>query len=273
VVYLPPLARGEAATLASVLDGLARCGVPPLLVQTIAGEPLPSGLSITELPDPETPDYEAPESETVVTVLVDPLEALCAGPLPSPPTAHAVLLIPTFLGPCLGVQRWEPQLADFAARGWSRVHPVAIELEPLERRRLVRAFGTESAFDGLFHGGLPSEREIARAAAQVGLSSVLERPLPRGKERLRARRAAAGLLALCGELWLRVGRPPGIGQELLRSARWLDRLDYDLDGLAREQNLRVLPGLEGMALQIVEGWLQSGTTPLRDELLALYFSS
>jgi hypothetical protein len=66
-----------------------------------------------------------------------------------------------------------------------------------------------------------------------------------------ANRRIGGALALAAELWLRLGRPVETGQALYRDARWADRTSYDLEALAREGNLGVLP-LDPLSREIVE---------------------
>ena len=78
-------------------------------------------------------------------------------------------------------------------------------------------------------------------AHRHGLEPFLSRPLPRPPVLGAGNRRIGGVLALAGELWLRLGRPVEQGQALYRAARWVDRSSYDLEALAREGNLGVLP--------------------------------
>jgi hypothetical protein len=136
---------------------------------------------------------------------------------------------------------WELACRDLAAAGVSCVQAMAPVLSPADRRRLAEHWGEEEAFEALFHREAPAERDFARLAHQHGLAPFLSRPLPRPPVLGAGNRRLAGILALAGELWLRLGRPVETGQALYRDARWVDRSPYDLEALAREGNLGVLP--------------------------------
>jgi hypothetical protein len=84
-----------------------------------------------------------------------------------------------------------------------------------------------------------------------------------------ANRRIGGILALAAELWLRLGRPIEAGQSLYRSARWVDRTTYDVEALAREGNLAVLP-LDETSREIVAEWVETGAAELLDRLLEDY---
>ena len=93
----------------------------------------------------------------------------------------------------------------------------------------------------LFHREPRAERDFARVAHRHGLAPFLPRPLPRPPMLGAGNRRIGGALALAAEVWLRLGRPVETGQALYRDARWADRTTYDLEALAREGNLGVLP--------------------------------
>lgn len=138
---------------------------------------------------------------------------------------------------------WELGCRDLAAAGLRCVQALAPVLSPADRRRLAERWGKgeEEAFEALFHRDAPSERDFARVAHRHGLSPFLPRPLPRAPLSGVGNRRIGGALALAGELWLRLGKPVETGQALWRDARWIDRTGYDLEALAREGNLAVLP--------------------------------
>jgi hypothetical protein len=124
-------------------------------------------------------------------------------------------------------------------------------LTPAERRGLAAAAEPE-AFDRLFHGPQPDERAFAAAAARRGLAALLPRPLPRPPLAGAGNRRLAGHLALAGELWLRLARPPQQGHSFFRAARWADDTGYDVGALARDGNLGVVAALDAASRALVE---------------------
>lgn len=250
VLYLPPVAADLVPSRERLIDVLRAAG-GPLVVQTVAE---PAG------------NDRVPAGDRGLVSVLDPIQHLTEIERLRGPESDAVLLFPTVAFSLLGEERFCRWLAGARAAGWHRVHVVAAELEPAARRRLLQHWRDEAAFDALFHSGDPEEREVCRRFASAGLEPIVERPLPAGPERLVRRRELAGVLATCGELWLRTARPPGGGQELLRAARFVDELDYDLAGLLREGNLRLIPGLEGLALEVMEQTLGGGHCELLELL-------
>ncbi len=158
-----------------------------------------------------------------------------------------------------------------AARGVSALQALSVRLEPGDRRRLVD-LGGERVFDALFHGEPPAERPFARAAHRLGLGAFLPRPLPRPPVLGIGNRRIAGVLALAAELWLRLGRPVGQGQDLYATARQVDRTAYDLSALAREGNLGFLGWLSGLGREVVAEQAATGGSTLLAALLAEYLS-
>ena len=79
-------------------------------------------------------------------------------------------------------------------------------------------------------------------------------------------RRIGGALALAAEIWLRLGRPIETGQALYRDARWVDRSTYDLEALAREGNLGVLP-LDPLSREIVAEYEEAGESERLAQLL------
>ena len=61
------------------------------------------------------------------------------------------------------------------------------------------------------------------------------------------------------------------GQALYKDARWIDRSPYDLEALAREGNLGVLP-LDATSREIVAECAESGESEHLDRLLADYLA-
>jgi len=249
VLYLPPVPRERAAAR----DELARARLvsgAPVLVQLFPGEetavPPVSGAAFV--------------FDLLQALLEHDLEALRR--LPSGTTA----VWPLLPGLTDDHELWELGCRDLAAGGVRCVQALTPSLTPSDRRRLAELWGGEEAFDALFHGQVPSERDFARAAHRHGLAPFLARPLPAAAA---GNRWLGGVLAMAGELWLRLGRPVEQGQAFYRSARWIDRAPYDLEALAREGNLAVLP-LDAASREMVAECAETGESEQLARLLAEY---
>ena len=162
-----------------------------------------------------------------------------------------------------------------AAAGLAAVQPLRLYLTPADRRRLAE-WGGGAAYHALFHRPAPDERAFARAAAAHGLAPILLRPLPRpplATAAVAGNRRLAGLLAVAGELWLRLGRPESQGQGYFRAARWTDATPYDVASLAREGNLAVVEAVDEASRALIEAALAAGAgrpvAPI-DELMSDY---
>lgn len=252
VLYLPPVPPRSVAAR----DELARSRLvrgAPVLVQLFPGEE-------TAVP----PASGAAFVFDLLHILLErDLEALRR--LPSGATAVWPLLPGLTDDPGF----WELGCRDLAAAGVRCVQALAPSLTPTDRRRLAERWGGEEAFDALFHGPIPAERDFARAAHRHGLEPFLSRPLPSPPAGHTGNRGIGGALALAGEVWLRLGRPVEQGQALYRAARWTDRSPYDLEALAREGNLAVLP-LDAMSREIVAECAAAGESGTLATLLAEY---
>jgi hypothetical protein len=183
-----------------------------------------------------------------------------------PQIAVAVPLLPGLSD--RGAQ-WQPWLAALARGGRRAVTGLTVDLSPLDRRRLVELAG-EERWESVFHGGDPSERDFARAAAAAGLDPFPARPRLELGPRAARNRELATLLAEGGELWLRLGRSEPVGQALLAAARHVEGTPLDLAALAREGNLGVVGWLSPLAASLIEERMRSGRTPLLDELRESY---
>jgi voltage-gated potassium channel Kch len=253
VLYLPPVPPRRA----SARDELARSrlvGGTPVLVQLLPGEettvPAVAGVAFV--------------FDLLHTLLERDLGALRR--LPTGATAAWPLLAGLTDDPAL----WELACRDLAAAGVRCVQAVTPALTPADRRKLAERWGKEEeTFEALFHREPAPERDFARAARRHGLEPFLPRPLPRPPVLGAANRRIAGGLALAAEIWLRLGHPVETGQALYRDARWTDRTNYDLEALAREGNLGVLP-FDPLSREIAAGLADTGDSERLDDLLEEY---
>ncbi len=254
VLYLPPVPPRRAAARDEVARARLMAGTP-VLVQLLPG------------------DESTVPSVTGAAFVFDLLPALLDrdfGRLRRLP-AGAAAVFPLLPGVTDDPALWELACRDLAAAGVRCVQALAPTLTPADRRRLAERWGEEEAFEALFHREPPVERDFARLAHRHGLEPFLPRPLPRPPVLGAGNRRIAGVLALAAELWLRLGRPVETGQALYRDARWIDRSPYDLEALAREGNLGVLP-LDATSREIVAEQAETGCSERLDRLLAEYLA-
>lgn len=290
VLYLPPVAAELRAARDRAAAEVAARGTP-VLVQLLPGERAPETAGIVPLYD-----------------LLEPLvtrDLAVLGQLPTRSAAVWPLVAGLTDSPTLredGVRR----LAD---SGVAVLQAVSPDLPPADRRRLfesgtatgegrdatweqeaeeepipipeerldpnrpersaVAAEGEAELFHRLFHTALPDPRSLVRAAHAHGLAPFLPRPLPRPPLTGAANREAAGLLALAGEIHLRLGRLVP-SQACFRAARWIDQSNHSLRALAREGNLHVLPWLDPRCRSIVDEWSEAGDSATVEALLAEY---
>ncbi len=167
--------------------------------------------------------------------------------------------------------RWEDGLPLLASAGVGCVQPVALDLSPVQRRRLAEG-RHESVFDALFHGSKEggTEKDFARYAHRHQLKVFMERPLVGAAARVRSNREIAAKLALAGELWLRMEKSVAAGQAYFRAARGAETTSLDLAALVREDNLKVINWLNDASRELVEEWVQHGTLGQLDTLMAEY---
>lgn len=256
VLHVPPVAPEHSEARNRLVARVAAEGTP-VLVQLLPGE-------------------EAPPAEGVVAVydLLGPLLDGDLGALAGV-ARGAWAVWPLIPGLTDTPELREEGCRRLAEAGAAGAQPVVPELAPAERRRLYEAVAAgrdESVFDALFHGPAPDPRAFARTARRHGLGVFLPRPLPRAPLTGAAEREASGLLALAGEICLRLGEV-GHGQAFLRAARWIDRTGYDLRALAREGNLPVLHWLEGESREVVEEWAAGGRSKIAERYVERYVAS
>jgi len=251
VVYLPPVGEDLESQRSRLAESLRNLGVP-VLIQRHVGADLAA--------DPES-------------VVFDPLETLLAGKLEYLVglPAGAKVVWPLIAGLTDDRAQCEEGLAALVEAGVEHVQPLALDLAPADKRRLVERAG-EGAFHALFHGEQPSERLFSCLAAARGFGPFLPRPLPAAGVR-RENRRLGEQLATAGELWLRVGRSESGGQDLYRSARWVDRENHDLPALCREGNLGVFPWLDPLSFQVITDFVTTGTATLVRDLEAEYLAA
>jgi hypothetical protein len=252
VLYLPPVPSLSAAAR----DELARA-------RLVSGAPV----LIQLFPDEETSVPPASGAAFVFDLLQALLERDLEAMRRLPSGAAAVW--PLLPGLTDDPALWDEGCRGLAAAGVRCVQALAPVLEPADRRRLAEQWGGEGAFDALFHGPAPAERDFARVAGKYGLEPFLLRPLPREPAAIASNRWIGGVVALAAELWLRLGRPVEQGQALYRAARWIDRSPYSLEALAREGNLAVLP-LDPLSREIVAECATAGESQRMARLLEEY---
>jgi hypothetical protein len=255
VLYIPPVPARRAAAR----DELAQ-------TRLVAGTPVLVHL----LPGDETTVPAVSGAAFVIDLLAALLDR-DLGTLRRLPAGSAAVW-PLLPGLTDDPALWELGCRDLAAAGVRIVQALSPTLSPADRRRLAERWGgdrEEETFDALFHREPPSERTFARVAHRHGLAPFLPRPLPRPPVHRAGNRSLAGALALAGELWLRLGRPVEPGQALFRAARWVDDTHYDVEALAREGNLGILP-LDPESRGIIREIVEEGESEMVERLLEDY---
>ncbi|MCP3959610.1 MAG: hypothetical protein GY719_17310 [bacterium] len=250
--YLPPVAPELAVDRDRWAARLIESGTPVLLQLAPGDEAdVPGALIVHDLLRP------------LLAADVEPLARLAAG---------STAVWPLIAGLTDSAELREAGCAALAAAGVACVQPLALELAPADRRRLAELTGGE-AFDALFHGAAPSERELSCYAASRGLAAFVPRPLLGGTPRQQRNRRLAAGLALAGELWARLDRPVSVGQGLLLAARGAENTSRDLVALAREGNLGVLDWIDDKSLEIAWEIEASGSSATVEALLEEYLGS
>ena len=251
VLYLPPVAQELTAYRNEIAAAHGERGTP-VLAQVLPGEEALTGTAVT---------------------VYDLLASLLAGQpeilADLPPGSVAVW--PLLAGLTDGTKTLERGLSAAARAGVAVVQAVSLDLEPSEKRRLATSLGG-GAFHGLFHRPRAREGKVDRAAAARGLEPFLPRPLPSPPQFGAGNRRLAGLLALAGELWQRLERPPARGQRLFRAARWVDDTRHDLEAMVQGGNLGIVSELEGEPRRLVEEAVQEGRSSLLEKLRTAYLT-
>lgn len=215
VAWLPPTPESLADHRAGLLARHSARGTP-VLSHRLPGDP------------PTAPP---------ATDLLDLLPALVAGEDLVAATRQAapdgIVLLPLVAGLTGGPERWSV-VADAAREaGAIAVVPLALELEPIERRRLVELAG-EALFEPIFHGSPASERTVAQVVATRGITPICPRPLPRPPLRGTGNARLGAILIEAAELALRAGEPERIAQALFAAGRFVDTTGYEVAALVRD---------------------------------------
>ena len=252
LLYVPPVDAANVTARDALVGALARRGVP-LLVHVFAGEPLEAS------PAPEL-------------LAVDVMEVLLArrlSALDSAPTG-SVVVWPLMAGLTDDEAMWDEGCRRLRASQVACVQPLVLDLPPAERRELAGDVAEGGAFSRLFHGRGADERRFAQVAAAHGLEVFLRRGSA-GADRVARNAALAEILALGGEMWLRLGRGEVQGQELFRASRWVEDSGVDVRALHGEGNLDIVEALRApLASSIIGEWARTGSSSMVDGWLAEY---
>lgn len=247
--YLPPVAPEMHSERQRVIDDLHQVRVPVLLQADPREDDLPQNCH----------------------VVYDLLHPLLEGDL------EVFFKLPegcTVVWPLISGLTDPPEICDegcdlLSARGVRCVQPVVVELTPFIKRRLAEG-RDEDVYDSLFHSDPMSEREFARIAYRYGLNPFMTRPPIAGTPKFVSNYQIAGVLAMIAELWLRLDRPTGQGQAILRAARGAERTHHHLAALAEEKNLKVLNWLDTGSQDLIRELVETGSVDLQQELFEEY---
>ena len=183
----------------------------------------------------------------------------------------SIVVVPLLPGVSAEETDWESLLRALAEKRSLAVVGIAPELAPVDRRRLVERIGEES-FERVHHSSVSPaelERRFARAAHAAGLNPFFERPaVPGLSPRAQRNRRIAALLLEAGERWLAVGRGEADGASLMAAGKFVESATQEIEALARERQLALLPYLSPLARTTVESFVKDGRSPLLAELRA-----
>lgn len=181
----------------------------------------------------------------------------------------AVVAWPLIAGLTDRVDVWDEACVLLKEARVNCVQAVEVELSPALRRRLAEDRDDE-IFDALFHGEVATEQQFAAYAERFGFEPFMMRPLTGHSPRqIRNRRIAADL-ALAGEVWLRLAKPPSVGHALFRAARGAEHTHHDLAALVRDNNLTVMDWLDAQSVEVVEEIVRKGRSQLLTRLMEEY---
>lgn len=256
LLYVPPVEPEQAAARDALVGSLERRGVA-MLVHLGLGETLSASVA-------------APEAivvDLLEVLLAERLEGLDAIP------RRAVVVWPLVAALTDDEALWDDGCRRLRAAGAACVQAMVLELDPVERRELAGDRSEVDVYSRLFHGRAGSEQRFAAAAARHGLD-VFYRRATAGGDRKERNAAAAELLALAGELWLRLGRGEAQGQELFRASRWVEDATIDVRALAKEGNLEIVEALRAPATAaLIEEWARAGSSATVEAWIAEYVAT
>ena len=250
LLYLPPVPERQHQEREALAGSLSNQGIP-VLVQRFPRDPGEAG---------GTAVYDL--LETLLDRDLSELTNLPRG---------TVVVWPLIAGYTDSVDLCRSGLEILAAAGVSGVQGIAIELDPTDCRRIVER-GGEGGFETLFHGPAPSERTFSQLVSNAGLEPFISRPVPLRPKWLRSNRQLAEVLYLCGELWLRLGRPEATGQDLFTVARRVDMESHDVAAICREGNLRVMDWIDPLSRRVITEWASGASSSELEVLRADYLS-
>jgi hypothetical protein len=219
--------------------------------------------------------FESSQPRRLLEDLLSPLLKNDVSPATSA-AREAVVVVPLIAGLSDDESRWSGWLAGLGAVEPAAVVAVSPHLTPVDRRRLVEQLG-EDRFEAIHHSrrsSSDSERAFARAVAAAGLSPFFERPeVPLPPRRAR-NRGLASVLFEAGERWLALGRGEADGAALLAAARHVESAAQDIEALARERQLVLLPFLSAIARRTIEACVDAnGRSALLAELRSEWIGS
>ena len=252
LLYVPPVDPPLEEARAELIRTLAASGTP-LLVQYSPGAPLPPAV----------------DGAAVVVDVLDEILCQSLDGLDSLPSGCS-LAWPLLAGLSDDRDLLDRSFSQCAAAGVVCVQTVALSFSARDRQQLVAESGaTDELFDSLFHRRPPSEREVAAMAAHHGLRSFFRRP-PQAASRRERNLELAEMLALAGELWLRLGRSEVGAQDLFRASRWAAETPVEVRAVALEGNLGVVDWVAGEVTELILEWASSGGSTRLEQWLTEY---
>lgn len=197
------------------------------------------------------------DDEVVVSV---PAHELLVGAETPGAVPGAAVVAPWVPGFTARADAWTTLLDEAIGARASALVLIRPEIDDSAKRELASRCEDDRQYSELFH--VESARDeaalrAARAAVRAaGLSTVIERPLPAGPERLRRnRRVAAALLTVAESS---DGFSVARREEYSRAARWIENEQRDLLAIADDGNLKVLDWLPDEAHGLVRSVLEAG---------------
>jgi hypothetical protein len=252
VVLLPPVEKDRTREKQAFAVSIASAGGQVLNQEISTAESGVEGAGVTRVIDLLFPVLER---DLAVLDVVSPKEIVLVPLLPVVNADEAA---------------WEVLLRRLAPRTPRAVVGVAPELAPPDRRRLVERLGEES-FERVHHAGsspVELERGFARAVVAAGLNPFFDRLETGLPPRAARNRRIAAVLFEAGERWLALGRGEADGASLLAAGRHVESAAQEIEALARERQLALLPFLSPLARATVERFVAEGRSALLAELRA-----